>query len=87
MILNTFLDNKKIVLDYFKKHQFEKVIKFGKKLLKKNRDIQLYYVLGISYFSLKKYGDAENNFKYVVETRPSAENYFIYGNILKNTKP
>ena len=30
MILNTFLDNKKIVLDYFKKHQFEKVIKFEK---------------------------------------------------------
>ena len=37
MTLNTFLDNKKIVLDYFKKHQFEKVIKFGKKLLKKKQ--------------------------------------------------
>ena len=86
MTLNTFLDNKKIVLDYFKKHQFEKVIKFGKKLLKKNKDIQLYYVLGISYFSLKKYSDAENNFKYVLETRPTAENYFIYGNILKKTQ-
>ena len=27
---NTFLDNKKIILDYFNKHQFEKVVKFGK---------------------------------------------------------
>ncbi len=86
MILNTFLNNKKIVLDYFKKHEFEKVIKFGKKLLKKNKDIQLCYALGISYFSLKKYSDAENNFKYVVDSRPTAENYFIYGNILKQTQ-
>ena len=53
MSLNTFLENKKTILYHFKKHQFEKVVKFGKKLLKTKNDLQLYYVLGISYFSLK----------------------------------
>ena len=76
---NTFLDNKKIVLEYFKKHQFEKVVKFGKKLLKKNNDFQLYYALGISYFSLKNYIEAEKTFKNVIFAEPTAENYFIYG--------
>ena len=34
MKFNIFLDNKKNVLKYFKNHQFEKAIKFGRKLLK-----------------------------------------------------
>ena len=83
MSLNTFLENKKTILYHFKKHQFEKVVKFGKKLLKTKNDLQLYYVLGISYFSLKKYIEAEKTFKHVIELQPTAENYYIYGNILK----
>lgn len=80
---NTFLDNKKIILDYFNKHQFEKVVKFGKKLLKKENDFQLCYALAISYFSLKKFNEAEKIFKTVIQIQPNAENYFIYGNIHK----
>ncbi len=80
---NTFLDKKKIVLEYFKKHQFEKVVKFGKKLLNKNNDFQLFYALGISYFSLKKYNEAEKTFKNVTALKPTAEHYYIYGNIHK----
>ena len=80
---NTYLDNKKNVLNYFKNHQFEKVIKFGRKLLKKNNDLQLCYALGISYLSLKNYSQAEKTFKNVVLLKPSAENYYIYGNIHK----
>ena len=38
MPLDNYLNNKRNILDYFKKKKFEKVIKFGKKLLntKKN---------------------------------------------------
>ncbi len=83
MKVNTFLDSKKNILECFKKHQFDKVVKFGKKLAKKNSDFQLFYVLGISYFSLKNYREAEKTFRNVISIQPSPENYFIYGNIHK----
>ena len=83
MNFNIFLDNKKNVLKYFKNHQFEKAIKFGRKLLKNNNDLQLSYALGISYLTLKNYSDAEKTFKNVVLLKPTAENYYIYGNIHK----
>ena len=80
---NNFLDNKKKVLEYFKNHNFEKVIKFANKLTKKNNDFQLFYALGISYLSLKNYLQAEKAFKKVISLKPTAEHYFIYGNIQK----
>tara|TARA_S200000501_G_scaffold287837_1_gene272437 strand:- start:424 stop:2064 length:1641 start_codon:yes stop_codon:yes gene_type:complete len=83
MKVNPFLDSKKNILEFFKKHQFDKVVKFGKKLIKKNSDFQLFYVLGISYFSLKNYREAEKTFRNVISIQPSPENYFIYGNIHK----
>ena len=84
MHLDNYLNNKKNILDYFKKKKFEKVIKFGKKLLNtKKNDFQLLYVLGLSYLGLKNYSDAEKVFKLVLNLKPTAENYFIYGSIQK----
>ena len=81
---NSFLKNKKNILTYFKNRKFDKVIKFGKKLLKKNiKDFQLQYVVGLSYINLKNYLEAEKNFKNVLLINPSYENYYIYGNIQK----
>ena len=84
MPLDNYLNNKRNILDYFKKKKFEKVIKFGKKLLNtKKNDFQLLYVLGLSYLGLKNYSDAEEVFKHVLDLKPTAENYFIYGSIQK----
>ncbi len=81
-----FLNNKKIILEYYNKGKFEKVIKLGKKLLKKNNDFQVLYALGLTYLNIKDYLEAEKIFKNVILLKPNAENYYIYGNIQKQLK-
>ena len=92
MKVNPFLDSKKNILEFFKKHQFDKVVKFGKKLIKKNSDFQLFYVLGISYFSLKNYREAEKTFTgpeqllqvYVVDTTGGENSLIITDQLRQN---
>ena len=57
MIAESILNNKKIILDNFNKGKFEKVIKLGKKFLKKNlQTLQLvltsYQILNIKFFKI-----------------------------------
>ena len=78
--------NKKKYFRNFNKGNFEKVIKFAKKLLKKNNDFQLLYALSVSYLTLNKYIEAEIFFKKIVTLKPNAENNYIYGNIQKRLK-
>ncbi len=80
------LNNKKIILDNFNKGKFEKVIKLGKKFLKKNNDFQVLYALGVTNLTLKDYIEAEKFFRSIISLKPNAENYYIYGNILKQLK-
>ena len=86
MNTSDFLEKKKNILDNFNKGNFEKVIKFAKKLLKKNNDFQLLYALSVSYLTLNKYIEAEIFFKKIVTLKPNAENNYIYGNIQKRLK-
>ena len=61
---NSFIESKKTILSLFKGKKFTKVIKLGKKLLKKNsQDSDLLYILGLSSVNLKNYIEAENFFK------------------------
>ena len=81
-----FLNSKKIILENFNKGKFEKVIKLGKKFLKKDSDFQILYVLGLTYLNLKDYIEAEKFFKNIILLKPNAENYYVYGNIQKQLK-
>ena len=80
------LNNKKIILESFNKRNYEKVIKLAPKFLKKNNDFQILYALSASYLTLKKYLEAEKFFKRIILLKPTAENYYIYGNIQKQLK-
>ena len=60
MNTESILNKKKIILDNFNKGKFEKVIKLGKKFLKKNNDFQVLYALGATNLTLKNYLEAEN---------------------------
>jgi len=90
MISNVFSEDKKAILTLFKKKEFKKVIKLGKKLTKKYpEDFQLLYALGLSFVNLQNYTDAENCFKKILLFRKTAEILYNYGNIqskLKNYK-
>ncbi len=84
MKLNSFLENKKNILNFFKNKKFDKVIKFGKKLLKnKKNDFQLNYVIGLSLVNIKNYIEAKKFFKHIITLNQTAENFYIYGNIQK----
>ena len=86
MNTESILNNKKIILDNFNKGKFEKVIKLGKKFLKKNNDFQVLYALGVTNLTLKDYLEAEKFFRSIISLKPNAENYYIYGNIQKQLK-
>ena len=86
MNTESILNNKRIILDYFNKGKFEKVIKLGKKFLKKNNDFQVLYALGVTNLTLKDYFEAEKFFRNIISLKPNAENYYIYGNIQKQLK-
>ena len=86
MNTNDFLAKKKNILESFNKGKYEKVIKLAIKVLKKNNDFQLLYALSVSYLTLRKYNEAEKFFKRIISFKPTAENYYIYGNIQKKLK-
>ncbi len=86
MNTNDFLVKKKNILESFNKGKYEKVIKLATKVLKKNNDFQLLYALSVSYLTLRKYDEAEKFFKRIISFKPTAENYYIYGNIQKKLK-
>jgi len=87
MNLNNFVQDKKIILNLFKEKKFNKVIKLGKKLLKKNpNDLNLIYILGLSYINVENFRDAESYFKKLLLLKETSEFYYIYGNILKKLK-
>ena len=86
MSTESILNNKKIILDNFNKGKYDKVIKLGKKFLKKNNDFQVLYALGAANLTLKDYLEAEKFFKSIILLKPNAENYYIYGNIHKQLK-
>ncbi len=87
---NSFIENKKIIISLFKEKKFTKVIKLGKKLLKKDtKDFDLLYILGLSSINLQNYIEAENFFKKILVFKKTDEIFYIYGNInskLKNYK-
>ena len=86
MNTESIINNKKIILDNFNKGKYEKVIKLGKKFLKKNNDFQVLYALGVANLTLKDYLEAEKTFRKITSLKPNAENYYIYGNIHKQLK-
>ena len=87
MISNSLERNKKYILVLFKEKKFKKVIKYGKKLLKKiPDDTYLLNILGVSSIKLEDYQDAEKYFKKLLFFKQSAELYYNYGNIQKKIK-
>tara|TARA_B100001250_G_scaffold139538_1_gene119495 strand:- start:701 stop:2350 length:1650 start_codon:yes stop_codon:yes gene_type:complete len=84
---NSFIESKKTILSLFKGKKFTKVIKLGKKLLKKNsQDSDLLYILGLSSVNLKNYTEAENFFKKLLIFKKNDEIFYIYGNINSKLK-
>jgi len=87
---NSFVKDKKIILNLYKEKKFTKAIKLGKKLLKKEQqDIDLLYLLGLSSINLQNYIEAEKFFKKILLFKQNADIFYIYGNInskLKNYK-
>lgn len=56
---NSFVKDKKIILNLYKEKKFTKAIKLGKKLLKKEQqDIDLLYLIGLSSINLQNYIEA-----------------------------
>ena len=87
MNLNNFVQDKKVILNLFKERKFNKVIKLGTKLLKKNpNDLNLIYILGLSSINVENFTDAESYFKKLLLLKETSEFYYIYGNILKKLK-
>ena len=87
MISNSLERNKKYILVLFKEKKFKKVIKYGKKLLKKiPDDTYLLNILGVSSIKLEDYQDAEKYFKKLLFFKQTPKLYYNYGNILKKIK-
>jgi len=87
MNLNSFVQDKKIILNLFKEKKFNKAIKLGTKLLKKKpEDFDLLYVLGFSSINLENYIDAEKFFKKILLFKQNADIFYIYGNINSKLK-
>ena len=87
MNLNNFVQDKKFIFDLFKEKKFLRVIKLGKKFLKKNpNDLNLIYILGLSSINVENFTDAESYFKKLLLLKETSEFYYIYGNILKKLK-
>ena len=64
MNLNNFVQDKKFIFDLFKEKKFLRVIKLGKKFLKKNPNaLNLIYILGLSSINVENFTDAESYFK------------------------
>ena len=84
---NTFVEDKKIILDLFKEKKFIKAVKLGKKLLKKKpQDFDLLYVLGLCSLNLQDYIEAEKIFKKILIFKQNANIFYIYGNINSKLK-
>ena len=87
MNLNNFVQDKKFIFDLFKEKKFLRVIKLGKKFLKKNpNELNLIYILGLSSINVENFTDAESYFKKLLLLKETSEFYYIYGNILKKLK-
>ena len=75
MNLNNFVQDKKFILNLFKKKKFNKVIKLGKKFLKKNpNDLNLIYILGLSSINVESFKDAESYFKKSIDLSIACSN-------------
>ena len=87
MNLNNFNLEKNKILKLFKEKKFNKVLKLGIKLLKKNsQDFDLLYALGLSAISLQNYSDAEKFLKRTLNLKKTAYIFYIYGNVQSKLK-
>tara|TARA_Y100000816_G_scaffold168873_1_gene121139 strand:- start:36 stop:1673 length:1638 start_codon:yes stop_codon:yes gene_type:complete len=79
--------DKNYILNLYREKNFEDVIKYGLKLLKKNpRDQQLIYSVGLSYVNIQNYNEAEKYFDKLLSVQKKPEILFIQANINKQLK-
>ena len=84
---NYFDLEKKKILILFDKKKFNKVLKLGSKVIKKNsKDYELLYALGFSAINLHNYIDAEKFFKKILIIKKTAYLFYVYGNIQSKLK-
>ena len=84
---NNYSLEKNKILKLFKEKKFNKVLKLGIKLLKKNsQDFDLLYALGLSAISLQNYSDAEKFLKRTLNLKKTAYIFYIYGNVQSKLK-
>ena len=84
---NNYDLEKNKILKLFKDKKFNKLIKLGKKLLKKNsQDYELLYTLSFSCINLHNYIDAEKYLKKTLDLKKTAYLFYIYGNVHSKLK-
>ncbi len=84
---NNLEKQKEIILNLFKKKQYDDVIIQGEILLKERQnDAQLIFILGMSSINIQNFNSAEKFFKKLILLNGNAENFYILGNIQKNLK-
>ena len=84
---NNLEKQKEIILNLFKKKQYDDVIIQGEILLKERQnDAQLIFILGMSSINIQNFNNAEKFFKKLILLDGKAENFYILGNIQKSLK-
>ena len=81
-----FEKKKAKILNLYKEKKFEDVIKHGEKLLKKNNDAQILFLLSLSFINLHKFIKAEEYLNNLISFKKTPELFYTYGNVQKKLK-
>ena len=77
---------KEKILNLYKEKKFDDAIKHGEKLLKKNNDPQVLFLISLSLINLQKFVKAEEYLNNLISFKKTPELYYTYGNVQKKLK-
>tara|TARA_A100001011_G_scaffold367385_1_gene420767 strand:+ start:540 stop:2177 length:1638 start_codon:yes stop_codon:yes gene_type:complete len=81
-----FEKKKEKILNLYKEKKFDDAIKHGEKLLKKNNDPQLLFLISLSLINLQNFVKAEEYLNNLISIKKTPELYYTYGNVQKKLK-
>ena len=81
-----FQKKKEKILNLYKDKKFDDAIKHGEKLLKKNNDPQVLFLISLSLINLQKFVKAEEYLNNLISFKKTPELYYTYGNVQKKLK-
>ena len=81
-----FEKKKEKILNLYKEKKFDDAIKHGEKLLKKNNDPQVLFLISLSLINLQKFVKAEEYLNNLISFKKTPELYYTYGNVQKKLK-